>query len=203
MGEAARWLESLILQMAVLCGAQWHWAGSLTCCLPPLLSRHLLLLPSRITATKMDTSPLDSPQILRGCDRTLHLAHRRKCQCLGSCWWRPFATVRSRDFLTDVRDEQALVWGWLQHVVPKYFYQLSSGNHQPHTADQPLTISAEIPMKLYIQLLRFSHKITAHCRIFVSDFITAINYHIGTWLLTQRKLALTPIIIFMGSKNTP
>lgn len=47
------------------------------------------------------------------------------------------------------------------------------------------------------------HKTTAHCRIFVSDFITGINYHIGTWLLTQRKLALTPIIIFMGSKNTP
>lgn len=54
-------------------------------------------------------------------------------------------------------------------------------NHQPHTTDQ--LFLPKVWGSKNSKLLDF-HKIQHITLLLVSDFITSINYHIGTWLLT-------------------
>lgn len=112
---------------------------------PHLLSLHLLLQQSHCYEDGYQP-PGPSQQILRGWDGTLHLAHQRKCQSLGSCWWHPFASVG----IGPARFSKfQVIWGMSGHrsevscsmsycnVNSKQPSAASTPwNHQPHTTDQ-------------------------------------------------------------------
>lgn len=85
----SRWLFCVVLSDTGQ--AHWHAASLPTISSPPLPSPP----PPTQSLLRRWIPALWPLQILRGWDGTFHLAHQRKCQCLGSYWWHPFATVKS------------------------------------------------------------------------------------------------------------
>lgn len=157
MGEAARWLESLILQMAVLCGAQWHWAGSLTCCLPPLPSSPPLPSPPPPSPPPAESLlrrwipapwPLAADLERKGGDSPL--SPPKKMSMFGLLLMTPICHCR---ITPDRPRDFQLTWGpsrhWSEVGCSMVYRNISikllsaaftSGTHHPH---QPFTVSAE------------------------------------------------------------
>lgn len=198
----SRWLFCVVLSDT----GQAHWHAASLPSSPPLPSPPPP--PAESLLRRWIPAPWSPAADLERMEWDSPLSPRKKMSMFGLLLMTPICHCRiTPDFQTHVifnwhegwaDTEVGCSMSYSKISIKRSSAAFTSGNHHPHTAVQPFLSK----MVLNSALLVF-HKTTAHFKIFGSDFITGINYHIWTWLLTQRKLALTPIIIFMGSKNTP